>query len=217
MLFFIFRSKDITRISPVGGLKERETDITNYTFAVAHELHTEILHLVVVRLHHHRALFFNDMAYPSFVIDIHIALHKTDTPSATAPGGLHNEMFTAMKSVGDHLHLIRLTGTSDGARHLQTLQQLHGMPTMRQLADGVDLSHGGHNDSLDTPAKEIGTDGQIPPPDINSRKLKLAEQILGNKTSKRTTRQAQEPAFGILDILHQHKVISCSPDSRNES
>ena len=157
------------------------------------------------------------MAYPSVVIDIHVTLHKTDTPSATAPRSLHHEVFTALKSVGDHLHLIRLTGTSDGTRHLQPLQQLHGITTMRQLADGVDLSHGGHDGSIDAPAEEIGTDGQIPPPDINCRKLKLTEQLLGNKTSKRTTRQAQEPPFSVLDILHQHEVIGCSPDSRNES
>ena len=91
------------------------------------------------------------------------------------------------------------------------------MLTMGELADLPNLTFGRQYLLVDAITNEKGTDGKIPPPDVNVRYPEIPQLLFGDEPHKRTMRQQSEFSFCLISMLHQNNIISLSPQCRNEA
>ena len=131
-------------------------------FAIAFELHTEVLHLIIIRLYYHTALLLDDVLYPALLIVVEGYGQETHPSPTTAPWSLYH--YTTMQSqllpyLDESIGTTRLT---NGAGQLQLAQQLYCLLAMRQIANHSDIILGWY--TLHTPAQQKRAKGQIPSP-----------------------------------------------------
>ncbi len=171
--------EDIAGIGPVGGMEQRQAEITDAVVSRL-ELHAEVLDLMVERFHHDAALRGDDVAEPARLTGKGCAVggQETQATAAGRPGGLHHHLSIALQQFFHLLGFAALKRLTNGALQSQAGQQLGGCTTMRQLPDQFQILVRRQQTVGDALATQDSPQGQIPAPRFYARYRHFGSQAL---------------------------------------